>query len=189
MKLLSSLSFILILASRGICQQLFNLTNSSTCGEVFLEDDYNPYSPFVLCCLLPEEYYDCEEPQEANSTQTNETLIGFCNNFGAQNFEDVETTSVYCTVLPGIECYGDKMFIKEDVPCVRYKGLYFPSILLFSVFLGILGVDRFCLGFCCLGVAKLLTLGGIGVWWIVDVILLLTGNLTPQGGYNWNQYY
>ena len=71
----------------------------------------------------------------------------------------------------------------------RYKGIYFPTIMLFSVFLGLLGVDRFCMGYCSLGVAKLLTLGGLGVWWIVDVLLLLTGNLTPEGGYNWDRYY
>ena len=71
----------------------------------------------------------------------------------------------------------------------RFKGIYFPTIMLFSVFLGLLGVDRFCMGYCSLGVAKLLTLGGLGVWWIVDVLLLLTGNLTPEGGYNWDRYY
>ena len=71
----------------------------------------------------------------------------------------------------------------------RYNGHYFPSILLYSVFLGILGVDRFCLGYTCLGVAKLLTLGAVGVWWVVDVILLLTGATVPNGGFSWEQFY
>lgn len=49
-------------------------------------------------------------------------------------------------------------------------------------------MDRFCLGHTGTGVGKLLTLGGMGVWWIVDVILLVTNSLQPEDGSNWNPY-
>jgi len=38
-------------------------------------------------------------------------------------------------------------------------------------------------------VGKLLTLGGIGVWWIVDIVLLVTGQTTPKDGSSWEPYY
>ena len=34
-------------------------------------------------------------------------------------------------------------------------------------------------------VGKLLTLGGLGVWWVVDIILLVTGGLMPADDSNW----
>lgn len=47
----------------------------------------------------------------------------------------------------GITCFGgNKKFLKPGFPCVRYNGHYFLSTLLFSIFLGFLGIDRFCLG-------------------------------------------
>lgn len=70
----------------------------------------------------------------------------------------------------------------------RYNGHYFATTLLYSVLLGFLGMDRFCLGHTGTAVGKLLTLGGIGIWWIVDIVLLVTGGLMPMDGSNWVPY-
>jgi hypothetical protein len=45
-----------------------------------------------------------------------------------------------------------------------------------SFFLGGLGVDRFYLGNVGLGIGKLLTFGGLGLWALIDFIYIATGN-------------
>lgn len=56
------------------------------------------------------------------------------------------------------------------------------TALLLVIFLGILGVHRFYLGYTWQGVVQLLTLGGFGVWALIDLIRIITGDLQPKNG-------
>jgi len=56
------------------------------------------------------------------------------------------------------------------------------ATLLLSIFLGELGIDRFYLGKVGTGILKLLTLGGFGIWWLIDVILVIAGAMRDKRG-------
>ena len=46
--------------------------------------------------------------------------------------------------------------------------------LVMSIIFGGIGVDRFIMGKIGTGILKLITFGGFGIWWLVDVILIAT---------------
>lgn len=58
----------------------------------------------------------------------------------------------------------------------------FAVTILLWFFLGLLGIHRFYLGHIGMGVLYLLTGGLCGVGWLIDGILLLTGQLKPKNG-------
>ena len=74
---------------------------------------------------------------------------------------------------------------------VRQRGAYrnvssvssnWLTLLLLSIFLGQLGVDRFYVGKIGTGVLKLLTLGGCGIWWLIDLIMIICEKFTDEKG-------
>ncbi|WP_036476019.1 TM2 domain-containing protein [Metamycoplasma spumans] len=56
------------------------------------------------------------------------------------------------------------------------------TTLLLSIFLGGWGVDRFYAGRIGLGILKLLTAGGFGIWTLIDIILVATGQMKDGEG-------
>lgn len=54
--------------------------------------------------------------------------------------------------------------------------------LMLALFLGPLGAHRFYLGYTGIGVAQLLTFGGCGVWFVVDVIVIALGKMRDSAG-------
>jgi len=46
------------------------------------------------------------------------------------------------------------------------------AALVLSILVGSLGIDRFYMGYVGLGILKLITFGGFGIWWLIDLILV-----------------
>lgn len=82
-----------------------------------------------------------------------------------------------------------KFFRPEIVPQIRQQLLNAPeekwvtlqampykdptTALIISIFAGYLGIDRFYIGDTGIGVGKLLTFGGCGIWTLVDWFLIM----------------
>ena len=54
--------------------------------------------------------------------------------------------------------------------------------LLLCFFLGGLGIHRFYLGYTWQGIVQILTLGGLGIWVLIDFIRIILGTLKPKDG-------
>lgn len=62
------------------------------------------------------------------------------------------------------------------------EGKDFLTTLLLNIFLGVFGVHRFYTGSVGIGVGQLLTMGGCGIWTLIDLILILTGDYKDGEG-------
>ena len=78
---------------------------------------------------------------------------------------------------------------------MNFRGRYKPDPLGFQVvpmidilflllcfFVGVLGVHRFYVGKVGTGVAMIFTLGGLGIWVLIDLIMIIVGGFTDSNG-------
>jgi len=69
----------------------------------------------------------------------------------------------------------------RQIPGVFSSKSYVTALLL-SFFFGVFGVDRFYLGHVGVGLGKLFTFGGLGIWAVIDFILIATKNIKDSQG-------
>jgi TM2 domain-containing membrane protein YozV len=55
-------------------------------------------------------------------------------------------------------------------------------VLLFCLFLDVLGVHRFYVGKVGTGILTILTFGGLGIWTLIDFIMIVVGEFTDKDG-------
>jgi hypothetical protein len=71
--------------------------------------------------------------------------------------------------------------VYSDVEIEESPKSYVVAFFLIILF-GLLGLDKFYLGYYRLGIIKLLTLGGLGIWAWTDMCLMLVKDIVDSQG-------
>lgn len=107
----------------------------------------------------------------------------FCKNCGAE----IDDKAVIC-----VKC-GCSTDNATALPSNSASGAVSPKsrlvAFLLCTFVGMLGVHRFYLGRVGSGIAMIFTLGGLGIWLLIDWIIILCGSFKDGDGKvvsNWN---
>lgn len=75
--------------------------------------------------------------------------------------------------LPAVR---EKLLSLDDSKATTLQMMQFKdptTVLIISILIGGLGIDRFYIGDTGLGIGKLLTCGGLGIWTIIDWFLIM----------------
>lgn len=67
-------------------------------------------------------------------------------------------------------------------PAAAFSGKSQLIALLLCLVVGGIGIHRFYLGYTWQGIVQLITLGGCGIWALIDLIRIITGDLQPKNG-------
>lgn len=98
-----------------------------------------------------------------------------CNSVNGQYYK------TNCTVHPNVFCLGNRFF-SRNIKCNWTQGYRWSTAVVISLTLGGFGADRFYLGHWQEGIGKLFSFGGLGVWTIIDVVLISLHYLGPADG-------
>ncbi|MFY9275325.1 MAG: TM2 domain-containing protein [Bacteroidales bacterium] len=126
------------------------------------------------------------------STNTNENIVASTTNDPVV-YTSQKTSSWYnASAVPKTNINTDKKAnVKQtntnnenaNAQATKSAGKSWIAALLLCIFLGELGVHRFYLGYTWQGIVQLLTLGGLGIWTLIDFIRIITKDLQPKSGH------
>ena len=88
----------------------------------------------------------------------------------------------FCSSCGNVVKKEAEICVKCGVRIGSAQGKDLLTSLLLCLFLGYLGVHRFYSGSTAIGVAQLLTLGGCGIWTLIDFILIIAGSYKDGNG-------
>jgi TM2 domain-containing membrane protein YozV len=95
--------------------------------------------------------------------------------------EDLKGDKLTLKEKIALKLFGKKISSKAtSAPTSSGKSQVIALILVIAV--GGLGIHRFYLGYIWQGVVQILTAGGCGIWWLIDLIRIITGDLKPKDG-------
>lgn len=78
-------------------------------------------------------------------------------------------------------CMKCGVALKKENP-IDGEGKDWLTTLLLCIFLGAFGIHRFYTGHTGIGVVQLLTLGGCGIWALIDLIMIIVGSFKDAKG-------
>ena len=84
------------------------------------------------------------------------------------------SSKIHAGSIPSVRTRLENTDISESEILALQSQMKDPLLsILLSIFIGTLGVDRFYIGDVGLGIGKLLTAGGCGIWWLIDIFLIV----------------
>ncbi|EGT46473.1 hypothetical protein CAEBREN_07314 [Caenorhabditis brenneri] len=103
------------------------------------------------------------------------------------------SVQVMCETADHIKCIGKDQFgfFNKTIPDECHFGAHinYTTAVLLSIFLGFFGIDRIYLGYYALGLIKMFSLGGLFVFWLVDIVLISLQLLGPADGTDYAMAY